>query len=216
MGAPKDAALSRLLINLSRIREIDDKSAAQAIRADEIDILVDLNGLTFGSRLGVLRWRPAPIQITYLGYNGPVPMPEIDYILADKFVIPPAMADQYRPKPLFLPRCYQVNDSTLPIAKPVSRHDAGPSRRINLFIAAFYNFKITEEIFNAWMEILRQTGHSVLWLYADNPISLEILKAHAAKQGIEPSRLIFAERMEPEVYRGRLALADLFLDPLSL
>ncbi|MGD0635452.1 MAG: hypothetical protein ABSA13_14455 [Beijerinckiaceae bacterium] len=139
-------------------------------------------------------------------------MPEIDYILADKFVIPPAIADQYRPKPLFLPRCYQANDSTLPIARSVSRHDAGLPADKFVYCCFSNNFKITEEIFNAWMEILRRAGHSVLWLYADNPISLKNLRAHAAKQGIEPNRLIFAERMEPEIYRARLALADLFLD----
>jgi predicted O-linked N-acetylglucosamine transferase (SPINDLY family) len=211
-GSPERRRVISAFDKFVSIREIDDKSAARAIRADEIDILVDLNGLTFGSRLGVLRWRPAPVQITYLGYNGPVPMPEIDYILADKFVIPPTIADQYRPKPLFLPRCYQVNDSTLPIARSVSRHDAGLPVDKFVYCCFSNNFKITEEIFNAWMEILRQADHSVLWLYADNSISLKNLRSHAAKQGIEPKRLIFADRMEPEIYRARLALADLFLD----
>lgn len=211
-GSPERHRVVSAFDKFVSIRDIDDKSAAQAIRADDIDILVDLNGLTFGSRLGVLRWRPAPVQMTYLGYNGPVPMPEIDYILADRFVIPPAVADQYRPKPLFLPRCYQVNDSTLPIVQATSREDVGLPTDKFVYCCFSNNFKITEEIFSAWMEILRQVEHSVLWLYADNPISLENLKAHAAKQGVEPHRLIFANRMEPEIYRGRLALADLFLD----
>ena len=211
-GSPERHRVIAAFDKFVSIRDLDDRSAAQAIRADEIDILVDLNGLTFGSRLGVLRWRPAPIQMTYLGYNGPVPMPELDFILADRFVIPPEVADHYRPKPLFLPRCYQVNDSTLPIAKSGTRQDAGLPADKFVYCCFSNNFKITEEIFDAWMEILRQAEHSVLWLYADNSMSLANLRGHAVKRGIDPDRLIFANRTEPEIYRARLALADIFLD----
>ena len=93
------------------IRDLADEQAAQVIRDDEIDILVDLNGITDGSRLGVLRWRPAPIQATYLGFIGPLPMPELDYMLADSIAIPPEHETDYQPAPLAIARSYQANDS---------------------------------------------------------------------------------------------------------
>src|SRR5208282_710939 len=99
--------------------------AARLIRADEIDILVDLNGLTAGARLQILRHRPAPIQATYLGFIGPVPLPELDYLFADDFVIPPEQAEAYLPRPLAIAPLYQANDSKLGIAPAQTRADAG-------------------------------------------------------------------------------------------
>ena len=194
------------------VRGMSDEQAARVIRDDEIDILIDLNGLTLGSRLQVLRWRPAPVQLTYLGYNGPIPLPELDYIVADEFVIPAAMAASYRPAPLYVPGCYQVNDSQLPVAPAPTRQEVGlPTDRF-VFCCFSNTYKITEQMFDHWMTILNRTPGSVLWLFSDNAYATINLKAEAAKRGVDEARILFEPRAEPAQYRARLALADLFLD----
>ncbi len=209
------AVRERILRSFDRwtdIRAMSDEQAARAIRADEIDILVDLNGLTLGSRLQVLRWRPAPVQMTYLGYVGPVPLPELDYIIADRTVIPEDAAASHRPPPLYLPRCFQSNDATLPVATGETREGAGLPRDKFVFCCFSNTYKITQSLFDAWMAILRRAENSVLWLFVDNPYAQGNIEARAAAAGLAPDRLIFAGRVEPSRYRARLALADLFLD----
>ena len=194
------------------IRDLSDEQAAWLIRDDEIDILIDLNGLTARSRLAVLTWRPAPIQATYLGFIGPVPMPELDYLLCDDFVIPPEQVAAYSPTPLSIASTYQANDSRRVIGGTLSRQDVGlPENRFVL--CCFSNhYKITEAMFAAWTSILRQADDTVLWLTADNAWSQANLCAAAARAGVAPERLIFADRTSPEMYMNRLSVADLFLD----
>ncbi len=194
------------------IKTMSDEAAARAIRADEIDILIDLNGLTAHSRLAVLRWRPAPIQATYLGFIGPVPLPELDYLLCDDFVIPPQQAASYRPEPLRIARIYQANDSKRAIAPSLSRSAAGLPEDRFVFCCFSNHYKITEDMFAAWMAIMRNVDRAVLWLAADNAWSQANLHAAALRAGVAPERIIFAERTSPELYMSRLALADLFLD----
>jgi predicted O-linked N-acetylglucosamine transferase (SPINDLY family) len=194
------------------IRDLSDVDAAALIRSHDIDVLIDLNGLTLGTRLQILRSRPAPIQMTYLGYNGPIPLPELDYIIADRFVIPPEAATNYRPRPFYMPRCFQVNDRKVEVQRLSSRLDAGLPEDKFIFCCFSNTYKITEEIFSAWMEILNRALNSVLWIYVDNNDAKENLRAFAASRGIGEDRLLFASRVEPSLYRGRLALADVFLD----
>ena len=194
------------------IRDMSDEQAAHAIRQDEIDILIDLNGLTLGTRLQILRWRPAPIQMTYLGYNGPIPLPELDYIIADEYVIPRSMAANYEPKPLYLPDCFQVNDSHLPIAPAMTREAVGLPEDRFVFCSFSNTYKVTEPVFDGWIEILRRSEDAVLWMFVDNPYAMKTLTARAVAAGLDGARIIFASRVEASVYRSRLALADLFLD----
>lgn len=194
------------------IRDLYDETAARLIRADEIDILVDLNGLTAGSRLQILRWRPAPIQATYLGFVGPVPLPELDYLLCDAFVVPPELAPLYRPTPLVIGPIYQANDSHALPTPTLTRAQAGlPDDRF-VFACFSNHYKITESQFSLWMQILHRAPDAILWLIADNPWSVRNLRDRAAQAGIDPARLVFAERASPAEYRARLPLADLFLD----
>lgn len=194
------------------IRSLSDEAAARLIREDEIDILVDLNGITDGSRLAVLRWRPAPVQATYLGFVGPVPLPELDYLFCDAVVIPPEHAAAYGTTPLPIGPVYQANDSKRAIGPALSRAAEGlPEDR---FILACFSkhYKITQEVFAAWMEILRRAPRSVLWLTADNAESQANLRQVAAEAGLDPARLIFSDRVDPALYMSRFRLADLFLD----
>lgn len=198
--------------HFTSIRQCSDEEAARLIRADEIDILIDLNGLTSGSRLQILRWKPAPVQATYLGFIGAVPLPELDFLLCDSFVIPPVLAASYRPQPLYVARTYQANDSKRVIGTPESRAAAGLPEDAFL-LCCFSNFyKITEEMFGAWMTILRRVPRAVLWLASDNPWAPQNLRDRAVSSGIDAARLVFTGRVDPAQYMARLALGDLFLD----
>ena len=191
---------------------LEDEQAARAIAADEIDILIDLNGLTAGARPQILRWRPAPIQATYLGFIGSVPLPELDYLFCDDFVVPPEAAAAYLPAPLAIAGNYQVNDSRRMIGAPTTRAAVGLPEGAFVFCCFAKHYKVTQTHFAAWMAILARVPGSVLWLAADNPWSHDNLRAEAARLGVDPARLIFAPRVDPASYIARLALADLFLD----
>ncbi len=198
--------------HLRIIRTLSDEQAAQTIRDDEIDVLIDLNGITEGSRLAILRWKPAPIQGTYLGFVGPIPLPELDYLLCDSVVIPPEYEAAYQPKALPIARIYQANDSKRAIGPPLSRADVGLPEDRFILCCFSKHYKVTEEMFAAWMSILRQTDRTVLWLAMDNTFSQANLRAAARRAGIADERLIFSGRAAPDVYMSRLGLADLFLD----
>ena len=194
------------------VKDMSDDEAAQRIRADEIDILIDLNGLTKGARLGILRWKPAPVQATYLGYIGPVPLPELDYILCDAITIPPEMDRYYIPQPLRIEGCYQANDGTVPNLPVVTRLGAGLPDDAFVFTCMSHHYKITPPMFDAWCAIVAGVPGSVLWLVDDNPESRAALTRRWSDAGLEAARLVFAGRVDPDTYRARLALADLFLD----
>ncbi len=194
------------------VLHMSDGDAARAIRDDEIDILVDLNGLTLGARLEILRWKPAPVQATYLGYIGPIPIPELDFIIADHYVIPPDLAASYQPKPLYLPNVYQANDNKRPVVPTVSRGDIGLPQDKFVFCSFSNHYKITEDVFDAWMTILQRAEQSVLWLASDNEWSDRNLRARAADRGITSERIIFTGRVQPAQYLARMTLADLYLD----
>jgi predicted O-linked N-acetylglucosamine transferase (SPINDLY family) len=196
----------------TRIGALTEEAAARLIAADEIDVLVDLNGLTAGARPQILRWRPAPVQATYLGFVGPVPVAELDHLFCDDYVVPPGSAHLYSPTPLAIGPLYQANDTRAAPACAPTRAEAGlPEGR--LVFACFANgYKVTQAQFALWMEILRRAEGSVLWLAPDNVWAMSNLRLRAAEAGVDPARLIFAARVGPAEYRARLALADLFLD----
>jgi predicted O-linked N-acetylglucosamine transferase (SPINDLY family) len=187
------------------IRSLSDEEAAQMIRDDEIDILIELNGITDGSRPSVLRWRPAPIQATYLGFVGPIPLPELDYLLCDNIVIPPEHAAAYQTKPLAIAKIYQANDSKRSIGRQMSRAEVGLPEDRFVLCCFSKHYKITAEMFGAWMSILRQTDKTVLWLAMDNPYSQANLIAAARRAGIAEERIIFSERADPDLYMSWLA-----------
>jgi predicted O-linked N-acetylglucosamine transferase (SPINDLY family) len=195
-----------------RINEMSDTAAAEAIRAAEIDVLIDLQGLTGGCRPNILAYRPAPVQITWLGFPGPTGLPGIDYVLSDKYVIPEETAQHYTEKPLYMPECYQVNDRKRESAPPLSRKEYQLPEDAFVFCAFNNNIKFTPEFFSAWMRILNRVPHSVLWLLADNERAKANLLRYAEAMAITSERLIFAPRVPVAEYLGRFVAADLFLD----
>ena len=195
-----------------RINTLDDRTAAQLIRDHEIDILIDLQGQTSGARTTMLAYRPAPIQITYLGLPATTGLPFIDYVIADRFLIPEDSARYYSEKPLYMPEVYQVSDRKRLCGPPPTRKSLGLPASGFVFCSFNNNYKFTPQVFATWMNILRRVPDSVLWLLSDNPWAEANLKNAAQQQGVDEDRLIFAKRAAPPDYLARYQLADLFLD----
>jgi predicted O-linked N-acetylglucosamine transferase (SPINDLY family) len=194
------------------LHDLSDEQAAHVIRGHEVDILIDLNGLTSGARPQILRWRPAPIQAGYLGYIGPTPFPELDYLFCDDYVIPPKLSSLYRPLPQPVGKIFQPNDTRRTVGALISRALNGLPEESFVFCCFAKHFKVTQELFGAWMTILGNVQNSVLWLAADNKWSQSNLRAEAERLGVEAGRIIFADRVDPATYIVRMKLADLFLD----
>jgi predicted O-linked N-acetylglucosamine transferase (SPINDLY family) len=192
-----------------------DAEAARILRELEVDIAVDLKGHTTGARPGILAFRPAPVQATYLGFPGTTGAPFIDYVLADRFVLPHEMQDFYSEQVVYLPGCYQVNDDRRAIAPlAASRADAGLPSSGFVFCCFNNSYKISPEIFAVWMRLLKGTPGSVLWLLEDNAVVPRNLRSAAAAAGVESTRLVFAPRVQHDEHLARHGLADLFLDTL--
>lgn len=194
------------------IKDLGEEASARLIREHEIDILIDLHGQTSGARMNMLAMRPAPIQITYLGLPATTGMPAIDYVIADRFLIPEEYAGYYSETPIYLPDVYQASDRKRLCAPAPTRKACGLPAEGFVFCSFNNNYKYTPEVFTAWMNILRRVPGSVLWLLSDNPWAEANLRREAEAHGIDAGRLFFAERAAPENYLARYALPDLFLD----
>ena len=195
------------------ISGLSDDSAARCIYENQVDIIVDLNGYTTGSRSAICALRPAPIQIRYLGFPGTMGADFFDYIIADKIVIPKDHEHYYSEKFVYMPHCYQVND----YAQPISEKNWGKEHfglPENCFIFCSFNqpYKIDPVIFDSWMRILKQVPGGVLWLVFWNKIVEDNLRREAEKRDIQTERLIFAESLPKNEHLARLKLADLALD----
>ncbi|MGZ5052451.1 MAG: O-linked N-acetylglucosamine transferase family protein [Methylobacter sp.] len=213
-NSPLRARIIKAMDHFIRIGAMSDEEAARCIRSHEIDILVDLHGLTQGTRPNILAWRPAPVQVTYLGFPGPTALPCIDYVIADKFVLPPELAPYFTERPLYMPKSFQINDRQREIGPRPSRAECGLPEDAFVFCSFNNNFKITEEVFTVWMRILSRAPNSILWLVADSQTVRSNLTAHAERLGVDPARLYFAERVSPAAYLARFQAADLFLDTM--
>ena len=215
--SPEDGSAMRARViaamdHFIRINTLSDQEAAQKIRADEIDILIDLQGQTAGARPNMLAYRPAPVQITYLGQPATTGFPFIDYVIADRFLIPEESAKYYSEKPLYMPDVYQVSDRKRVAGPKPTRQSCGLPETGFVFCSFNNNYKLTPEMFDVWMSILRRVPGSVLWLLADNQWAEDNLRLEAQARGIDASRLVFAGRVSPENYLARYLIADLFLD----
>jgi predicted O-linked N-acetylglucosamine transferase (SPINDLY family) len=193
---------------------MSDGEVAALMRAREIDIAVDLKGYTAQSRPGILMQRAAPVQVHYLGFPGTMGSDCVDYLIADRIVLPEEHQAFYTEKIAYLPDSYQCNDSKRQVGQTsLTRDQAGlPSGFV--FCCFNNNHKITPEIFDVWMRLLGAVDNSVLWLLQDNPSVVRNLRAEARARGIDPARLVFVPRADPASHLARHRLADLFLDTL--
>ena len=190
---------------------------AAQIAGDSVDILVDLNGHTYGAPTGAVALRPAPIQVNYLGYPGTMGVPFIDYLIGDPVVTPFAHAADYAETLVQLPQCYQVNDRKRSLATAPSRRELGLPDKAFVFCSFNQVYKLNPETLDAWARILAAIPDSVLWLLGAHVPAVDRLveanlRRELASRGIDASRLVFASRRPHPDYVGLFARADLFLD----
>ena len=197
------------------VRSGSDREIAGLLYDRQVDVAIDLKGYSQDSRHGILAYRPAPIQVNYLGYPGTMGAPFIDYIIADRIVIPLDHRKFFAEKIVHLPDCYQVNDAERKIAEGgPARRAAGLPERGFVFCCFNNNWKITPGIFDAWMRLLQKAGDSVLWLLEDNAAAAANLRKEAVARGVAADRLVFAQRVPLPEHLARHRCADLFLDTL--
>ena len=208
---------SRLMSSFDRsfdVRAKDDSQVAGLVRELEADIAIDLMGHTSESRPGIFALRPAPVQAAYLGFAGTTGSEFIDYLIADRFVIPEEDRRHYREQVVYLPDTFMVNHSSRVMAEPAPRRaHAGLPEDGFVFCCLGNNYKITPEVFDVWMRLLRKVEDGVLWLSLDNPAVENNLRKESLIRGVDPARLIFAPFVKRiEEHYARYRLADLYLD----
>jgi predicted O-linked N-acetylglucosamine transferase (SPINDLY family) len=192
------------------------KEAARLIQTDAIDLLIDLTGYTQYARTQIPATRPAPVQVNFLGYPGTMGADFIDYIIADSIVVPMDQQPFFTEKIVHLPGCYLPGGGQRRISETTpSRGECGLPETGFVFCGFNNSFKITPDIFDIWMRLLRLVPESVLWLRAINPTATNNLRREAEARGVDKARLIFAPKLaSSEDHLARHCLADLFLDTL--
>ena len=195
------------------VHDRSDHEVAKLARRLRVDIAVDLKGFTEDSRPGIFALRAAPVQVNYLGYPGTMGAPYIDYLIADRTVVPEQEVPGYSEKIVSLPNSYQPNDRKRTIsARQYSRSELGLPEHAFVFCCFNNNWKILPQTFECWMAILKQVPLGVLWLLEDNRWARDNLESHARRLGVDPRRLVFAKRADLPEHLARHRAADLFLD----
>ena len=211
-----DEIKNRISNSFDKFVDVNSKSDKEIYKLSKdfkIDIAVDLMGFTQNSRFNIFIQRCAPIQVNYLGYPGTSGANCIDYLIADKILIPKENQKYFSEKIVYMPDSYQVNDSKRKISDKVFT-----KKELNLpedgFVFCCFNqsYKITPYVYDIWMKLLKRVDGSVLWLIKDSDIGSHNLKKEAQKRGVEPDRIIFAEKMSNSEHLARHRLADLFID----
>jgi protein O-GlcNAc transferase len=218
-GADRDSDIRRRIKrsfeHFEDVRLQGDQEIAELIRHLEIDIAVDLMGFTQDCRPNIFARRPAPIQVNYLGYPGTMGADYFDYILADSTVIPEDQFESYSENVVWLPDTYQVNDALRPISERTpTRRECHLPEAAFVFCCFNNTYKITPDVFDIWMRLLKANDDSVLWLIEGNSTATANLKQEATRHGVSPERLIFAPQIPLADHLARHRQADLFLDTL--
>ncbi len=216
-GSPMRRRLVKAFDRFTDVSRLTDREVAEELRKAEIDIAVDLKGHTEFARPRILSYRPAPIQVNYLGYPGTTGADFMDYVVVDPFVVPSAQQPNFTEKLVHLPDSYQVNDRYRAIgALTPARADLGLPEKGFVFCSFNNSYKLTPAYFDVWMRLLKAIPHSVLWLLGDNVWAMANLRREAEARGVSPERLVFAPRTNLADHLARQKAADLFLDTLPV
>ena len=214
-----DAHRQRLERNVTKFhdcRQMDDRALIDHTRAQDLDIAIDLKGFTGRTRCRIFGDRLAPLQVSYLGYPGTLGCPAFDYVVTDPVVSPVGSEHHFEECLLRLPHSYQPNDDNRRItSRQFTRQNCGLPEDGFVFACFNNSYKITPKEFDIWMPLLSDVEGSVLWLLSGGPVSEANLRSEAAKRGVDPERLIFADRVTPDEHLARQKVADLFLDTLN-
>ena len=199
------------------VSNLSDLEVKQQANLDGIDIAIDLMGYTKNHRASLFSQKLAPVQINFLGYPGTMGNKYIDYIIADKIVIPEKDKKYYSEKILYLPHCYQATDNTRKISNKVfTKSECNLPENSFVFCCFNNNYKISIVEFKIWMNLLKNISGSVLWLKKTNEIEVQNLLKYAYKAGIEKNRIIFADHIEMSLHLSRHSCIDLFLDTFNV
>ena len=211
-GTAHRARLKKAFDHFRPIHTLTDRQVAELVLADEIDVLIDLHGLSSGARPGIFALHPAPKQGTYLGFIGTTGMPWFDFVIADRYALPEELTTYFTEKPLY------IDGSFIPLTRddaplPDATRSAFGLAEDAFVMAAFGNvYKITPEMFATWMALLKEIPKAVLWIIDDNPATTANLKAHATAANIDLNKIKFTPRTTHIEYKAKLKLADVFLD----
>ena len=214
-GAAMQSRLRRAVEHFHDVSEACDRDVAMMLREREIDIAVDLTGHTRGGRLGILAFRPAPLQINYLGFAGTSGARYVDYLIGDSITIPGDQEGLFSEKIVHMPHSFMPNDDRQPVADEMPRRrDLGLPESGFVFCAFNNAYKLNPRIFEIWMGLLKDTPGSVLWLRGGESVAANLAR-EAGARGVNPARLVFAQRLQRmDEHLARYRLADLFLDTL--
>jgi len=212
--SPIRKRLENAFDNFVDIGDLTYENIAQRIYEDKIDILVDLTGHTQNSRSGALALRPAPVQVNYLGYPSTMGAEFIDYMIADEFTIPPEMKQYYSEKIIWMPDCFQANDSTRKRLPAPSRKECGLQESSFVFCCFNQTFKITPDVFSVWCRLLNSVQNSILWLPTNTSLAEANLWREAEKRGVSKEKILMAPFLSAEEHWARLQCANLFLDTI--
>jgi predicted O-linked N-acetylglucosamine transferase (SPINDLY family) len=213
-GSPMRQRILRAFDIFTDLHRVAFRAAAERIADDSIDILVDLSTYTEFGVPEILALRPAPIQVNFLGYPGTLGADFADYIIADRFIIPPEHAADYTEAVAYLPDCYMPNDRKRAIAEPrPTRAECGLPAEAFVFCCFNGLWKVTAGMLDLWAGLLREIPGSVLWLRDISPAATREFRAAARHYGLE-ERFLFAGRTDPAQHLARMTCADIFLDTL--
>jgi len=216
----KDKVHKNIEDDLSRLIDLTGKSdieIAKYCRNLELDIAIDLNGLSTDMRIGIFAYRIAPVQINFLGYPGTIGASYYDYIISDRNVIPKELEKFYSEKIIYLPDSYFVNSHhVLKVGKSIidnsSLDKLGLPHDAFIFCCFNNSYKITPEIFDSWVRILKKVENSVLWLIVKNECTQNNLIKEAKARGLNSDRIIFTKFSSANNYLSWFQYPDLFLD----
>jgi predicted O-linked N-acetylglucosamine transferase (SPINDLY family) len=211
-GSPMRARLEAVADSFVSIRGLSDEQAAQRVRHDRIDMLIDLMGHTRGVRLSIFARRPAPVQLSYLGFAASTGAEYIDYLVGDPIVTPLELAHQFQEKLAQLPLTFQPNGRGRPLPQPMTRQQAGLPDDAFVMCAFNHTYKILPEAMDVWCRLLHAVPRAVLWLKETNGQLHANVWREAAARGIPRERVIIAPTVSYQDHFSRMALADVFVD----
>lgn len=211
-GSPEREQVKRDVDVFRDISGLPDEAAAQLIANDGVDILVDLSGYGFGARPEILAWRPAPLQVNYLGYPATSGAPWIDYAMLDRGSLPQDERQYWTEKIAYLPHSAFHCEYPPSRLTPKSRADYGLPEGAFVFCALHWPRKLDPRAFSVWLELLSELPRTVLWLIAEDKKQIDNLRTFAEQRNIKGGRLIFGQVLPYFEHLARYRAADAFLD----